>query len=108
MDELPRNAMQLEHIVTVQLGHPLSSECCVSGKDMDLLAEPVHKDADCVVSLGFWERTNEVYRYIMPWFRGDRKRVKGIRKGANTRFQGLTFDTCFTVKEICPAIPGHQ
>ena len=77
MDELPGYAMQFEYIVQVQLGHPLSSECCVSGKDMDLLAEPVNKDTNGIVSTGFRKFTNEVHRDHLPWLFGDLIRLKG-------------------------------
>ena len=63
--------MQLEDVVLVQLGHPFRGHCHTGGHRMDLLGEPVHKDADGVVSLGLWERSNQVHADHLPGLRRD-------------------------------------
>ena len=112
MDELPRNAMQLEHIVPVQLGHPLSSERCVSGKDMDLFAEPVHKDTNGIVSTGFRKFTNEVHRDHLPWLFGDLIRLKGSMReipvclGALASFTAIHIHPDILLKAWPPVFMG--
>ena len=54
MDELAWYAMESEDVIMVQFSHTHCRELYRGWYCVDLFAESVHKDADCVVSLGLW------------------------------------------------------
>ena len=51
MDDLARHSMESEHLISEYLGHLFSSERGVRRNGVHLLGEPVHYDADGVVSI---------------------------------------------------------
>ena len=78
MDDLVGEPMQLENVILVQLGHSFRGHCHTGGHHMDLLGELVHKDMDCIVSLGLWECSNQIYADFLSRLSGHIVGVQGV------------------------------
>ena len=76
MDDLPRNAMQPEHLVPVNLGHAVRRERGLGRDDMNLLGEAIHHHADGIVPRRLWQFSDEVDRDDLPRARRNRVRVQ--------------------------------
>ena len=93
--------MQFEDVVLIQLGHSFRSHRHTGGHHMDLLGETIHKDADGIVSLRLWERTNQVYTDFLP-------RLGGYALGVQRVVWALTYGfhplTLLTALHILPDV----
>ena len=58
MDDLLRDAMELEDVIAVQLGHALRCDGGVGRQDVNLLGETIHHHADGIVPLRFGQLSN--------------------------------------------------
>ena len=71
---------------------------------MDLLGEVVHHHADGIVSLRFWQFSNQVNVDDLPGFRGNIMGVERIVRALPDGFDSLTLPTSF---DIFPDVPVH-
>ena len=68
MDDFLGNAVKSEDLVLVHLCHSFRCDRHVGGDGMDLLREFVHKDADSIVTLRFWQFSDQIHRDYLPVF----------------------------------------
>ena len=102
MDDLLRDAMELEDVIAIQLGHALQCLGGVGGQDMNLLGETIHHHTDGIVPLGFRQLSNQVDTDDLPRFRGN---VMGMQRIVGTLSDGLNPLTLSTSFNVFPDVP---
>ena len=104
MDDLLRDAMELEDVIVIQPGHALQRDGGVGGQDVNPLGEVVHHHADGIVPLRFRQLSNQVNADDLPGLRGNVVRVKRIVRALPDGFDSLAF---LTPLNVLPDVPVH-
>ena len=114
VDDLGGNAVELEHVVTKQLGHAFSREGGVRGNRVHLLGEAVHNHADGVVAGGDRERSDEIEGDGVPGPGRNVVRLQGCLQQGPSWLRPLTRDTALNILSDVSAharpvvVPGDE
>src|ERR1700743_3044441 len=69
--DLFRQAMMFPHIVPEEPSKAFRRQPCSCGNEMHHLAKPVNSDHDGVIPLAFWQTSNEINCYDLPYLLGN-------------------------------------